>query len=140
MSPPLVVAFALAGRVDIDLDSDPLGTDSAGKPVFLRELWPTSAEIGELLTSATDPDTYRKIYEDTAALSPMWAEIPASTGKVYPWDEASTYIQEPPYFEKFSVDPPPPKTIAGARPLAILGDSVTTDHISPAGSIQPSSP
>jgi len=140
MSPPLVVAFALAGRVDIDLENDPLGTDSAGKPVFLRELWPTSAEIGELLTSATDPDTYRKIYEDTAALSPMWAEIPASTGKVYPWDDASTYIQEPPYFEKFSVDPTPPKTIAGARPLAIFGDSVTTDHISPAGSIQPSSP
>ncbi len=140
MSPPLVVAFALAGRVDIDLDTDPLGSDSAGKPVFLRELWPTSAEISELLTSATDPDTYRKIYEDTAALSPMWAEIPASTGKVYPWDEASTYIQEPPYFEKFSVDPTPPKIIAGARPLAVFGDSVTTDHISPAGSIQPSSP
>jgi len=140
MSPPLVVAFALAGRVDIDLDSDPLGTDNAGKPVYLRELWPTSEEIGELLASATNPEVYREIYGDTAALSPMWAEIPASTGKVYPWDDASTYIQEPPYFEKFSVDPTPPKIIAGARPLAIFGDSVTTDHISPAGSIQPSSP
>ncbi|HEY0136404.1 MAG TPA: aconitate hydratase, partial [Nannocystis sp.] len=140
MSPPLVVAFALAGRVDIDLATESLGHDSEGKDVYLRDLWPTSEEIGELLTSATDPATYREIYGDTGALSPMWAEIPTSTGKVYPWDESSTYIQEPPYFEKFSVEPAPTKSIAGARPLAIFGDSVTTDHISPAGSIQPSSP
>ncbi len=140
MSPPLVVALALAGRVDIDLTSDPLGTDSAGKPVYLRDIWPTSEEIGELLVSATDPATYREIYGDMPALSPMWAEIPNSTGKVYPWKDDSTYIQEPPYFEKFSVDPTPPRAITGARPLAVFGDSVTTDHISPAGSIQPSSP
>ena len=140
MSPPLVVAFALAGRVDIDLNSEPLGRGSDGQQVYLRDVWPSAEEVGELLTSAMDPATYRAVYHDLASVSPMWAEIPAGTGKVYGWDEESTYIQEPPYFEKFSVEPSPPKAIAGARPLAIFGDSVTTDHISPAGSIQPSSP
>ena len=140
MSPPLVVAFALAGRVDIDLTSEPIGHDSAGKDVYLRELWPTAEEVHDLLTSANDPATYNEVYRDLAALSPMWAEIPASTGKVYNWDESSTYIQEPPYFERFSVEPTPPRAIKGARPLAIFGDSVTTDHISPAGSIQAASP
>jgi aconitate hydratase len=140
MSPPLVVAFALAGRVDIDLSREPLGHDPAGQPVYLRDLWPDSAEIAAHLAAATDPSSYRALYDDVAGSSPMWAEVPATTGKVYAWDAASTYIQEPPYFEKFSLEPSPPTALTGARALAIFGDSVTTDHISPAGAISPDSP
>jgi len=139
MSPPLVVAFALAGRIDIDLDQDPLGHDPAGQPVYLRDLWPDSAEIAAQLAAATDPASYRAIYDD-AGNNPMWARIPVTGGKVYAWDETSTYIQDPPYFEKFSLEPAPPSALTGARALAIFGDSVTTDHISPAGAISPDSP
>jgi len=140
MSPPLVVAFALAGRVDIDLTSEPLGKGSDGSDVYLKDIWPTPEEIGSLLSAATDPETYRKYYTDFAAQNPLWQEIPAPTGKAYAWDPESTYIQEPPYFDKFGMEPGVAKDVRGARPLAIFGDSVTTDHISPAGSIKASSP
>ncbi len=140
MSPPLVVAFALAGRVDIDMTHEPLGTDKSGHPVFLKDLWPTTEEIGALLEAANDPETYRALYRDFAEQNPLWQEIPSSVGKVYEWDTNSTYIQEPPYFDKFGMDSDTAKNIQAARPLAIFGDSVTTDHISPAGAIKASSP
>jgi len=140
MSPPLVVAFALAGRVDIDMSSEPLGKDRSGNDVYLRDLWPSTEEIGAVLEAAYDPDTYRQLYRDFADQNPLWAEVPSSTGKVYEWDPSSTYIQEPPYFDKFGMESETAKDIKGARPLAIFGDSVTTDHISPAGAIKPVSP
>ncbi len=140
MSPPLVVAFALAGRVNIDLSQEALGKDRNGREVFLRDIWPTLEEVRELLSSAFDPETYRSLYKDFAEQNPLWNEIPSSTGEVYGWDTQSTYIQEPPYFEKFGMDADKFCDIKGARPLAIFGDSVTTDHISPAGAIKPKSP
>ena len=140
MSPPLVVAFALAGRVDINLTTDPIGKGKDGEDVFLADLWPTSAEIGEALHAANDPETYRKLYSNFTEQNPLWAEVPTSTGQVYDWDSQSTYIQDPPYFDKFGMEPGVAKDIKGARPLAIFGDSVTTDHISPAGAIKASSP
>ncbi len=140
MSPPLVVAFALAGRVDINLAEDPIGQGSNGEDVYLRQIWPTLSEISELLRSAFDPETYRRLYSDFAEKNPLWNEIPAPTGNVYAWDTASTYIQEPPYFENFSNAIGSWSDVHGARPLAIFGDSVTTDHISPAGAIKPNSP
>jgi aconitate hydratase len=140
MSPPLVVAFALAGRVNIDLSQEPLGKARSGEDVYLRDVWPRLEEISELLSSAYDPETYRRLYDDFAEQNPLWNEIPSSTGDVYDWDRQSTYIQEPPYFEKFSSAVGKFCDIKGARPLAIFGDSVTTDHISPAGAIKPSSP
>jgi aconitate hydratase len=140
MSPPLVVAFALTGRVDIDLAGDPIGAGSDGKPVFLRDLWPSSEEVARVLTEASDPDEYRRLYADFRGQNPLWDEIPAGTGTRYEWDAASTYIQEPPYFDKFSLEPDPCREIKNARALAVFGDSVTTDHISPAGTIPPTSP
>ncbi|MFN2515407.1 MAG: aconitate hydratase [Pyrinomonadaceae bacterium] len=140
MSPPLVVAFAIAGRVDIDLSQDSLGKGSDGKDVYLHEIWPNLQEINELLRSAFDPETYRRLYSNFAEQNPLWNEIPTSTGNVYEWDPESTYIQEPPYFEGFSNAVGEWCNVNGARPLAIFGDSVTTDHISPAGAIKASSP
>jgi aconitate hydratase len=140
MSPPLVVAFAIAGRVDIDLSTDSLGKGSDGKDVYLHELWPSLEEINGLLSAAMDPDTYRRLYRDFEAQNPLWNEIPTSTGNVYQWDQESTYIQEPPYFENFSNAVEDWCDVLAARPLAIFGDSVTTDHISPAGAIKPNSP
>ena len=140
MSPPLVVAFALAGRVNIDLTKEPIGRDREGREVFLRDIWPSPAEIRDVLRSSTDPETYRRLYSDFASGNPLWNEIPATAGKVYKWDSDSTYIQEPPFFENFSMAPEPVRDIRGARPLAIFGDSVTTDHISPAGAIKKTSP
>jgi aconitate hydratase len=140
MSPPLVVAFAIAGRVDIDLSQDSLGRDTDGKDVYLHEIWPSLEEINTLLSAAMDPETYRRLYRDFEAQNPLWNEIPTSTGNVYQWDPESTYIQEPPYFENFSNDVGEFQDVLGARPLAIFGDSVTTDHISPAGAIKPNSP
>jgi aconitate hydratase len=140
MSPPLVVAFALAGRVNIDLSSEPLGKDRQGRDVFLRDIWPTLEEVSGLMSAALDPETYRTLYSDFAEQNPLWNEIPSSAGDVYDWDEHSTYIQEPPYFEKFGMLPGVFCDIRNARPLAIFGDSVTTDHISPAGAIKPNSP
>jgi aconitate hydratase len=140
MSPPLVVAFALAGRVDIDLSTEPLGTGKDGRPVFLKELWPTLAEVRDLMQAALQPEVFRKLYKDFAGQNPKWNEIPSSTGDVYEWDRQSTYIQEPPFFTGFSLQPGGIAEIKGARPLGIFGDSVTTDHISPAGSIKKTSP
>ena len=140
MSPPLVVAFALAGRVDINLAEEPLGKNKDGQSVYLRDVWPSLNEVRELMASAFDPATFRRLYQDFAAQNPMWNEIPSSTGDVYAWDAESTYIQEPPFFENFSPQPGKISSVKGARPLAIFGDSVTTDHISPAGAIKKTSP
>jgi aconitate hydratase len=140
MSPPLVVAFALAGRVDIDLSKEPLGRDKNGKDVFLKDLWPSLGEIREAMSSALKPEVFRKLYTDFATQNPKWNEIPSSVGEVYAWDEKSTYIQEPPFFADFSMQPGHISEIKGARPLGIFGDSVTTDHISPAGAIKKTSP
>jgi aconitate hydratase len=140
MSPPLVVAFALAGSVNVDLTTEPLGRGKDGEDVYLRDIWPTLEEVGGVLQAATDPETYRRLYTDFAEDNPLWNDIPSVTGEVYEWDSQSTYIQEPPYFEKFSMQPGQFCDIKGARPLAIFGDSVTTDHISPAGAIKAKSP
>jgi aconitate hydratase len=140
MSPPLVVAFALAGRVDLDMTREPLGTGKDGRPVFLRDIWPSLSEIREAMASAIEPATYRRLYADFVSANPLWSQIPSTPGKVYRWDPSSTYIQEPPFFDAFRMSPAPIKDIRGARPLAIFGDSVTTDHISPAGAIKKNSP
>jgi aconitate hydratase len=140
MSPPLVVAFALAGRVDIDLSHDPIGTGKDGRPVYLRELWPSLREVRDLMQTALQPEVYRRLFKDFAEQNPRWNQIPSFTGDVYGWDRRSTYIQEPPFFEKFRMQAGEISEIKGARALAIFGDSVTTDHISPAGSIKKTSP
>jgi aconitate hydratase len=140
MSPPLVVAFALAGRVDIDLTNEPVGRGKDGRPVYLKELWPSLQEIRHAMERALRPEIFRQLYHDFAEQNPKWNEIPATVGHVYAWDEQSTYIQEPPFFSKFSLQPGEIHQITGARALGIFGDSVTTDHISPAGSIKKSSP
>ncbi len=140
MSPPLVVAFALAGRVDIDLTNDPLGTGSDGNPVFLRDVWPTTSEIRDAMEASLDPETFKQLYADFTEQNPEWNAIAAPTGETYTWDRDSTYIQEPPFFEDFSMSAGTISEISGARALAILGDSVTTDHISPAGSFKATTP
>src|SRR5215218_3618355 len=140
MSPPLVVAFAIAGRVDLDLSSDPIGTGNNGEEIYLRDIWPTMGEINALMREAFDPETYRRLYGNFAEQNPLWNEIPSSSGDVYQWESESTYIREPPYFDEFHSTLQPVTDVKGARALAIFGDSVTTDHISPAGAIKPSSP
>ena len=140
MSPPLVVAFALAGRVDIDLAHEPIGTDQGGKAVYLKDLWPTLEEIHDAMASALKPEVFRQLYADFAGQNPKWNEITSSTGDLYAWDEKSDYIQEPPFFEDFSIEPGKVGDILDARALGIFGDSVTTDHISPAGAIKQTSP
>ena len=140
-SPPLVVAFALAGRVDLDLTTEPLGTDRDGKPVYLRELWPTQDEISALLPAAADPAAYRRLYADVGKQGGAeWDAIPSPTGQTYRWDVQSTYIQEAPFFADFGLEAGEAKNVVGAKPLAFFGDSVTTDHISPAGAFKASSP
>jgi aconitate hydratase len=140
MSPPLVVAFALAGRIDIDLAHEPIGRGKDGQDVFLRDIWPTMEEIRGAMQKALDPEDFRRLYANFAEQNPMWNQIPSSTGLLYDWDPQSTYIQEPPFFADFGMLPGKVAAIRNARPLAIFGDSVTTDHISPAGSIKPNSP
>jgi aconitate hydratase len=140
MSPPLVVAFALAGRVDIDMAADPIGKDSNGADVYLRDLWPSLEEVRDVMKSALYPELFRRLYRDFASQNPKWNEIPSKTGDVYQWDAESNYIAEPPFFADFSMQPAPVTAITDARPLGIFGDSVTTDHISPAGAIKASSP
>ncbi len=140
MSPPLVVAFALAGRVDIDMTAEPIGKGRDGRDVFLRDLWPTLAEVRDLLQSALKPEVFRRLYSNFAGQNPLWNNVPSSAGQVYQWDTESTYIQEPPFFVNFGMQPGAIAEIRGARPLGIFGDSVTTDHISPAGSIKKTSP
>jgi len=140
MSPPLVVAFALAGRVDIDLAHEPIGRGKDGRDVFLRDIWPSLKEVRDQMRAALKPEVFRELYRDFAQQNPKWNEIPAATGNVYEWDAKSTYIQEPPFFAGFSLRPGEVAEIKGARALGVFGDSVTTDHISPAGSIKKTSP
>ncbi|HMO04221.1 MAG TPA: aconitate hydratase AcnA [Kiritimatiellia bacterium] len=134
-SPPLVVAYALAGRVDIDLSTEPIGTGKDGKPVFLKDLWPTEEEIRSYLQLAADPAIYRKLYSGITESNPAWNQLPSETSPVYEWDVTSTYIQEPPFLTTSSDEPGSLQDIAGARVLGYFGDFITTDHISPAGSI-----
>ncbi len=141
-SPPLVVAYALAGRVDIDLPTEPLGHDPDGHPVYLRDIWPEQTKIHQVLTAVLDPEMFKAQYADVFTGNEAWNAIPVAmteTG-LYAWDPTSTYIQEPPFWADLPPEPPPVTDIHGARVLALLGDSVTTDHISPAGSIAPDSP
>jgi len=140
MSPPLVVAFALAGRVDIDMSSEPIAKDENGDDVYLKDLWPSLAEIRDEMASALKPEVFKALYSDFAGQNPKWNEIPSSVGNVYEWDRESTYIQEPPFFTDFSLEPGTITEIKGARAMGIFGDSVTTDHISPAGAIKKDSP
>ncbi len=140
MSPPLVVAFALAGRIDVDLEHEPLGIGADGRPVHLRDVWPTLAEVEALGAAARDPQAYRDNYGSGFSGNARWNALPVRGGKLYAWDPASTYVQEPPYFAGFSTTPGATGDVTGARALAIFGDSVTTDHISPAGSIKASAP
>jgi len=138
-SPPLVVAYAIAGTVLKDLTTEPLGTGSDGKPVHLKDIWPTLDEISSVMHYATDPSMFRRLYADFTNDNPLWNAIPSSTGQTYNWGK-STYIAEPPFFANFGMETGNGNDIKGARVLGIFGDSVTTDHISPAGSIKPSSP
>ncbi|MBU6301475.1 MAG: aconitate hydratase AcnA [Verrucomicrobia bacterium] len=140
MSPPLVVAYALAGRVDIDLANDPLGTDFAGHPVFLKNLWPTHEELREVMDAALQPAVFQRLYSNLENANANWAAIESAKGATYAWDSGSTYIQNPPFLEGFTGKPNAPRDFTGARALGIFGDSVTTDHISPAGSIVATSP
>jgi len=139
-SPPLVVAYALAGTVDLDLTSDPLGYDANNEPVYLRDLWPTSAEVREVMGSALSPELFRQAYSRVFSGDEMWQALPVPQGAQYQWETDSTYIQEPPFFQDLTPQPAGVADISGARVLVMLGDSVTTDHISPAGSIPPASP
>jgi aconitate hydratase len=140
MSPPLVVAFALAGRADIDMSKDSLGKGKDGKDVYLKDIWPTMQEISSTMRQALRPEIFQKMYRDFAEQNPAWNKIPASTGDLYTWSEKSTYIQQPPFFQDFSMSAGTIQEIKGARALAIFGDSVTTDHISPAGSFKKETP
>jgi aconitate hydratase len=140
MSPPLVVAYALAGRIDHNFDADPLGLDHAGKPVFLRDLWPTQAEIAEVVSNAVSSDSFRKEYATVSKGDANWQGLRFPSGEVYQWEPDSTYIRHAPYFDGIALTPAPVTEISGARVLALLGDSVTTDHISPAGAIKANGP
>src|SRR5437764_4062802 len=140
MSPPLVVAFALAGTVEKDLSQEPLGQNDKGEDVYLRDIWPTMEEIGGMMSQALDAETFRRLYGNFAEQNPMWNSIPTTPGLTYQWDQNSTYIQEPPFFEGFGAEVGEMEDLYGARPLAFFGDSVTTDHISPAGAIQANAP
>ena len=139
-SPPLVVAYALAGTTDIDLTTEPIGTDSSGQPVHLKDIWPTSEEVDAVVGQTITPQTFQKQYADVFTGPAEWQRLAAGGGDVYEWQEDSTYVQEPPFFVDLSPEPQPIAPIKGARCLVMVGDSVTTDHISPAGPIAPASP
>ena len=139
-SPPLVVAYALAGTMDTDLTADPLGTGSDGQPVWLRDIWPSQAEIGEVIASCLRPDMYTREYAEVFAGDERWRSLPVPAGDMFAWDPASTYVRRPPFFDELPAQPGPLADVEGARVLALLGESVTTDHISPAGTIRPDSP
>ncbi|MCK5796132.1 MAG: aconitate hydratase AcnA, partial [Deltaproteobacteria bacterium] len=139
-SPPLVVAYALAGTVDLDLTTEPIGKGKNGEDVFLKDIWPTSQEIGDLLASANDPEVYAMGYHNIENANERWNAIPVSGDAIYAWDEASTYIQEPPFFVGMSLDVEPIAAIENANVLVKVGDTITTDHISPAGSFSPEGP
>ncbi len=140
MSPPLVVAFAIAGRIDIDFEREPLGMGSDGKPVFLREIWPSSSAVAGALERSVQSSMFAKVYGSVFEGSEAWRSLPVATGQTFAWEPASTYVKHPPYFDYMPKTPAPITDIEGARVLAVLGDSVTTDHISPAGSIKKNSP
>jgi aconitate hydratase len=139
-SPPLVIAYAIAGTMDLDLVTEPLGVGGDGQPVYLADIWPSPQDVQAVIESAVSSEMFRKDYADVFAGDERWRELPTPTGDVFAWDPDSTYVRRPPYFEGMAADPAPVTDIAQARVLAILGDSVTTDHISPAGSIKPDSP
>ncbi|MEN3338424.1 MAG: aconitate hydratase [Acidobacteriota bacterium] len=139
-SPPLVVAYALAGRMQIDMTTEPLGEDTDGKPVFLKDLWPTEREIQETMLRSVKSEMFRESYAKVFNGDERWRSLPSPVGERFAWDEDSTYIRNPPFFEGLTLEPVPPSDIVAARALAVLGDSVTTDHISPAGSIPADSP
>ena len=140
MSPPLVVAYGLAGRIDIDLATEPIGHNDSGEAVYLRDIWPSRKEIADMIGAAVDRKTFKEMYESIGDQAPEWEELAGATGVLYPWNERSTYIQHPPFFEEFAREPAPITDITDARILGIFGDSVTTDHISPAGAISAASP
>ncbi len=140
MSPPLVVAFALAGSVEKDLSKDPIGKDTQGADVYLKDIWPKSDEIRDVMAKTLKASVFRELYADFVKMNPEWNEIPSTVGNLYKWNEKSTYIQNPPYFHNFKMQPSALENISGARVLGIFGDSVTTDHISPAGSFKKDSP
>lgn len=139
-SPPLVIAYALAGSMDFDFVSDPLGTDTGGNPVFLKDIWPSASEIAAVVNASIDSEMYRTRYAKVFDGDARWQELAVPVGETFAWDEHSTYVRKPPYFDDFPRSPKPVTNIEGARVLAKLGDSVTTDHISPAGSIKPGTP
>ncbi len=139
-SPPLVVAYALAGRMDVDLLTEPLGTDAEGRPVFLRDLWPSREEIQAAMRGALRGELFRQAYAEVFKGDAHWAALPVPEGGRFAWDPASTYVRRPPFFEGMAREPAPVQDIRGARALVVLGDSVTTDHISPAGAIKPGTP
>jgi aconitate hydratase len=139
-SPPLVVAYALAGTMDIDLMKESLGTDEQGEDVYLADIWPTEAEIDEIISSAIGAEMFTESYADVFAGDEQWQSLPTPEGEVFAWDPDSTYVRKPPYFDGMPAEPAPVGDIKGARVLLRLGDSITTDHISPAGSIKPDSP
>jgi aconitate hydratase len=135
-SPPLVVAYAIAGTMDIDLTHDPIGHDPGGKEVFLKDIWPTQAEVAEAVQKSVRAEMFHKEYGDVFKGDEQWNSLPVPQGDLYEWDDSSTYVKNPPYFVGMPDQPPPVEEISGARALAVLGDSITTDHISPAGSIK----
>jgi aconitate hydratase len=139
-SPPLVVAYALAGTMDVDLQNDPLGEDADGQPVYLRDIWPSAEEVARTIEQAVQSDMFVKSYDGVYAGDERWRGLDVPTGDRFAWDDSSTYVQNPPYFQDMPAEPTPVTDIEGARVLALLGDSVTTDHISPAGAIKPDSP
>jgi aconitate hydratase len=139
-SPPLVVAYALAGTLDFDLNNEPLGTGKDGKPVFLKDIWPTPQEVADVVREHITSEMFRRSYASVFEGDERWKAIKIPTGKVYSWDEKSTYVKNPPYFEGMTMEPAKVGEVRGARALALLGDSVTTDHISPAGNIAKTSP
>ena len=139
-SPPLVVAYALAGRVDIDFDREPLGTGSDGKPVHLRDIWPSQKEVADAVAASVKPEMFAKSYGNVFDGNPRWNAIPVGGGELYPWNASSTYIHEPPFFQGLTLTPKPLTDVVGARVLVMVADSVTTDHISPAGDIALASP
>ena len=139
-SPPLCVAYALAGNIKVDLINDPIGTGSDGQPVYLKDIWPSNQEIADTIQASLTPEMFRQRYSNVFAGPPEWQSIQTATGQTYSWMEGSTYVKLPPLFEDMKPEPAPVSDVHGARPLAILGDSITTDHISPAGSIKKNSP
>ncbi|MCF6385967.1 aconitate hydratase AcnA [Mycobacterium sp. MBM] len=139
-SPPLVIAYGIAGTMDFDFESDPLGQDTDGNDVFLKDIWPTSQEIQETIASSINRDMFTESYADVFKGDDRWRSLPTPEGNTFEWDDASTYVRKAPYFDGMPADPEPVSDISGARVLALLGDSVTTDHISPAGAIKPGTP